>query len=504
MRTALTLKNTYWGIISQFIILLIGFVSRKIFLVTLDPTYLGLSSLLTNVISLISLAELGISSAIIYHLYKPIANGDKLKITQLMNLYKDAYRIIALTVFIIGVSFIPFLNTIVKDQSFSTEYIQLIFCLYLFDAVISYFYSYKRSIIFADQKNYIVVINDTVFRVLTGITNIVVLLITHDFVFYLLSTIILKFLNNLVISKIADSKYPYINGKDKIGKEDRRNIFVNIRDIFVNKISWTVTSATDNIIMSVFFNLSTIGLVSNYSLVISSLQSFVSKILDSTQAGIGDLLVRESNTHIYIVLKRLNLLAFLISSSCSIGLAITINPLISIWIGDQYLIEYGPILVLILNFFFIVLRSPLWQMMAVSGLFRQERNIAIIGTVSNLLISLILVEIIGLIGIFLGTLISIIIQIILKIPLFLNNFLSISSIDYFKDLVKFIGLFIFEFFIVYSIASMIFIENKFLELICLILLCLSIPTLINYLFFKNTKEYKYFTELFKKMFLKKI
>ncbi|MGE7182762.1 lipopolysaccharide biosynthesis protein [Peribacillus sp. NPDC006672] len=503
MRTQRTLKIIYWGLVSQVIILLIGFITRKIFLMILDSTYLGINSLFGNIISIISLAELGVSSAIIYHLYKPIADNNSKEITKLMNLYKKVYRIIALVITIIGLLFIPFLEYVVKDSTFSLGYLRIIFCIFLFDTVVSYFFSYKRSMIFADQKNYIVIINDTIFKILTAIVNIVILILTKDFILYLLSSTVLKVLNNITIALIADMKYPYIKNNDKLEKEKTKKIFKNIKDIFINKLSWTVTSATDSIIISMYFNLSIIGMIANYNLIILSIQNLVVKLLDSTQASIGDLLVKGKKEYIYMILKRLSLLAFFIASFFGLSLIFLSSPFISIWLGGQYLISNDIIIVLILNFFFLVLRTPLWQMVGVSGLFRQERNIALIGTIANLIVSIVLVKYIGLIGVFLGTLLSILIQIGLKVPLFFNNFLLMKAREYFKTLLKFIILFFIEFLIIYYVSLLINIENRYFEFIVLALICMCIPNTINYLVFRNSEEYKYLKSLAENIVKKK-
>src|SRR5690606_11871543 len=130
MRTRLVLKNSYWGIISQLLILIMGFLSRWIFLDTLGPSYLGLQGLFSNVLSLLSLAELGVSSAIIYNLYKPLAENDQREVTKLMNFFRDAYRWIALAIAILGISLLPFLGFFIKDSEFTAQYISIIFCLF--------------------------------------------------------------------------------------------------------------------------------------------------------------------------------------------------------------------------------------------------------------------------------------------------------------------------------------------------------------------------------------
>jgi len=497
MRTQIVLKNSYWGIISQLVILLIGFISRKIFLDTLGPSYLGLNGLFSNIISLLSLAELGISSAIIYYLYKPLLEKNQEEITQLMNFYKSSYRIIASIIATLGLLFLPFIEIIVKDSPFTLIYLNLIFLLFLVEAVTSYFFSYKRSIIFADQKNYIIIKYDTLFRVLTEIINIIVLIHTQNFIFYLIIRILVKLINNYVIAVIADEKYPYINNKEKLDKHKKRNIFKNIKYIMINKLSWTITSSTDNIIISSFINLNTVGLMANYNMIILAVQNLVLQILNSSQASVGDLLVKDSKANILMILNRMTFFSFFVGSFCGVSLYVLINPFITLWIGSNYLLNEYIVGILVLNFFLLLLRTPLWQMIGASGLFKQDKDIAILGTVINLLISLILVKVIGLFGVLLGTLISLIIQIALKIPLFFKCFLKIKFFNYFFTSLAFILLFIVEAGITSYISSKVLISNDFISLSINIILCIIIPNLINIMLFKKNIHFTFFLALIK-------
>ncbi len=491
MRTRSALRNAYWGIISQIVILFLGFVSRKVFLMILDSSYLGLNSLFTNIISVISLAELGISNAIIYHLYRPLANNDTKEIAKLMNFYKRAYRLIAVVVAAIGLGILPFLHIIITDQTFPQDYIRIIFFLFLIDAVASYFFSYKRSIIFADQKNYVIIKINTLYKIILTITQIVILFITKNFVLYLVLNIIFKLFENITIAKIADKNYPYINERVVLESEKRKRIFTNIKDIFINKLSWTVTNSTDDIIISMFSNLSVIGFISNYNMLILAIQSLVAKTLDATQAGIGNLLAEESKDHIYTVLKRYSLLAFLIASFCGISLYTLSSPFIALWLGKEYIINSALIWVLVFNFFLLILRTPLWQMVGVSGLFRQEKNIALVGTAFNIIFSVLLAKSIGVVGVYIGTTISMVVQIFLKIPLFFKRFLQKNFWPYFYFVFSKVFIYLGELVLVQFIISFISIEMKILEFFVFAAVCLLVPNGINYLIYRRSEEFVY-------------
>ena len=200
-RTSSTIKNLFWAFIGQGIGLIISFISRIFFLKILGSEYLGLNGLFTNILTVLSLAELGIGTAIIYSLYRPLAVKDELKIKQLMFFYKKTYIIIGIIILILGIAITPFLKYLINDIP-NIDYIWLIYILFVIYTSVSYFYSYKRNLIIADQNRYIATIYRYLFYILLNITQIIYLVITKDYFGFLVLQIIFTILENIFVSKI--------------------------------------------------------------------------------------------------------------------------------------------------------------------------------------------------------------------------------------------------------------------------------------------------------------
>ena len=199
-RTANSIKNIITGFTGQAVQMLLGFVSRMVFVRCLSQDYLGVNGLFTNILSMLSLAELGIGTAIVYALYKPLADKDEEKLASLMHVYSIAYRSIGIIVAVFGLCLIPFLKFFIADPPDIQESLVVIYCLYLFNTASSYFFTYKTSILNADQKNYIVVGTSYIVTVIQTVAQIIILLNTRNYLLYLLCQILFGLTYNFIIS----------------------------------------------------------------------------------------------------------------------------------------------------------------------------------------------------------------------------------------------------------------------------------------------------------------
>ena len=228
--------NMVTALFCQVVNLCLNFVSRTYFIQALGAEYLGVNGLFSNVLSILSFAELGIGNALVFSMYKPLAVGDHQKLTSLMALYKKAYRIIALVVAVTGLLYIPFMEYTIKDHPNIPENLYIIYLLFLCNTVVSYLVVYKKSIITADQKNYIVLIASEIPHIIQIVAQIAVLIIYHSFIGFLVIQIAFTFVGNLACAIIANKKYPYIlNKPDPLDKEERSEIFRNIRSMAMYK-----------------------------------------------------------------------------------------------------------------------------------------------------------------------------------------------------------------------------------------------------------------------------
>ena len=294
-RTEYSILNIITGLGGYALNTIIGLVCRMVFTRTLSAEYLGVGGLFTNILSMLSLAELGVGSAIVFALYKPLATGDKEKIASLVNFYGQCYKVIGIAVGIIGIALMPFLNLLVEEPNIK-ESIYLIYGLYLFNSASSYFFSYRSSLIMAAQQNYIVTATNYVITICQSILQIIWLVATREYIGYLIIQCVGGLIYNFVISYIARRKFPYIVAKDikPLEENERSGLIRNVRALVIWKISGLLVNSTDNIIITYFSGLATVGLSSNYTLLSTTLNSLLNQLFSSISASVGNLNAIES------------------------------------------------------------------------------------------------------------------------------------------------------------------------------------------------------------------
>ncbi len=408
MRTQNSLKNASVGVLGHVLTLLFSFVSRSVFIYALGSQYLGLSGLFTSILMVLSLSELGFGSAIVYSMYKPLAQRDTAKVQALLHLYKTAYRVIGLVILVLGVCAVPLLPYIIKDAPPDVN-ITLIFLLYVLRSVLSYwFFAYRRAIISADQKSYVLAPYTYATTVATTISDIVILLFFHNFELYLAAQILISALSNLFVARKAGKMYPYIlePPAEKLSKVERKGIVKNVYGLFMYKISGIVLNTTDNIVLSTFIGLAVVGLYSNYLLIISSVTVFLERIFGGFTASIGNLDATESPQKKHFIFECLNFLNFWLYGFCGICFWVLVNPFITLWIGKSYLLDFGTTLVIALNMLTAGLQQAVIAFKDGCGLFWQGRYRALISALINVVLSVLFVHFWGIFGVLLATVIS--------------------------------------------------------------------------------------------------
>ena len=252
-RTKNSVRNLSYALVGQGIGFIVSFIARIFFIRTLGREYLGLNGLFTNILTILSLAELGVGEAITYSLYKPLAENDIRKCTMLMQVYKKVYNVIGIAILLVGVALTPFLPLIIKDMP-NIPYINLIYILFVVNTSVSYFFSYKRNLIIADQKRYIATFYRYLAHIVFTFLEIVYLVFFKNFIGYLIIMIAATLADNLMVSRKAMKMYPYLNSKEKIplDKESKNNIIKNTKAMMMHKVGGVVVNSTDNILLSKF------------------------------------------------------------------------------------------------------------------------------------------------------------------------------------------------------------------------------------------------------------
>ena len=297
-RTKSSVINSLTSITTQILTVVMNFVVKIVFTRTISMEYLGVNGLFANIITMLSLADLGIGTAIPYSLYKPLAENDHRKVKVFMKFYSKVYNVIGTVVLLIGLGLIPFLPYLIKGGE-GVDNLSFIYALFVIHSASSYFFVYKRFLIEADQKGYITARITFAFSFLLSLVQIAILYIYHNFIFYLLSSIIFVVLQNIYISRKATKLYPYLKEevKDEMDKEDVKEITKNVSSLFVYKVGSVVTNGTDNMVISKFLGLVPVGIYSNYILVTKSLNNVVSQLFIAITSSIGNLVVTTNKEH---------------------------------------------------------------------------------------------------------------------------------------------------------------------------------------------------------------
>ena len=494
MRTNYSVKNSITSFTNNIITFIVMFVGQTLFIKILGVEYTGLNGLFSNILTLLNLFELGFGSAITYNLYKYIKNNDKETIKSILRFYKKAYNYIAILIFLVGLLFIPFLKYIVKDVSVNIN-INIIYILFLISTISTYLITYKRNLLFASQRNYIINIINIIYVIVLNILQILILFLTKNYYLYLIIKIICILLENIVISIKVNKDYPYILEKNinPIDKKIKQDIFNKIRALVMHKVSGAITKGTDNILISYFFGIKIVGLYTSYNYIISSINKLFSNIVSASRASVGNLLVEGNKEKNYQVFKRISFLNFWITIFTTACLFILIEPFIKIWLGSNFLLDKIVLITLMINYYQVMMRNTYIVFKDAAGIWVEDKYVPLIKSILNIVTSIILLKIFGLAGVFMGTIVSSLVQWFYSYPKFVYiNLLNRSIKNYINDFITHFIILVSVLLICYFIN--IYSTNIFISFI----ICMIIPNLILYLLFRNKDEFKYYINLFKK------
>ena len=408
-RTINSTKNVVTSLLSQGLSVILKFVTRTVFINTLGKSYLGINGLFSDILTMLSLAELGIDTAITYRLYKPIAEDDHDRLRILMKFYKYAYLVIGAFILVVGAALIPFLPVLIKDYSTLGDLginPVLIFLLYLFNTASSYlFFAYRSSIIKAAQKLYITTIVTIIVSIVSQIVQIVILLLFKDFTLYVAISIAFSIITNWICSIIAKKMYPevFVRTDKRIEKKEIKDIFKDLGAVFVSKVNTVVLKATDNIVLSAFIGIATVGLYSNYLMLYTTIKSFLTALYNATKASMGDLFAQSDLKTKYNFFKLMNYITIILYGTAAVGVGVLANEFILSWIGSEYLIKMPFSILIGIEVLFMGIKQNLNQIRNVSGLFRQMWMRPLLGTIINLAVSIALVKPLGIFGVIIGT-----------------------------------------------------------------------------------------------------
>ena len=401
-----SIRNIIFGYGNQILTLLLSFIGRTVFIKVLGEDYLGINGLFSDVLTMLSMADLGFGTAMVYSFYKPIAEHDEKRIAALIHFYKRIYNWIAFVVAVVGVMLIPFLKYLVNlDQGI--PHLKIYYLFFLANTVISYLFVYKTSIINASQKNYLISQYQAIVNVVKTVVQIVALLVFHNYFIYLFIAIAATLANNLIASRKADQLYPEIRkSHEELDTESKKSIFENMKSIFLYKVSGVLLNGTDNTLISIIVGTVWVGIYSNYNMIITAVNNFVNTLFSSVTASIGNVIVTEKSGKRYEVFKVMQMISLMIAATTVVIMYSVMNDLIFVWLGERFVLSNQILIAIMCNFYLGNILRPIWSYREATGLYMQTKYIMLIAAGINLVLSIVWGNLFGMSGIIFASAVS--------------------------------------------------------------------------------------------------
>lgn len=495
-RTKKTMLNAIASLMDHFVIIMIKFASRYIFIFTLGKQYLGVSALFSSIITILSLADLGFGIALPQALYKPLAQKDERSICKILKFYSKVYTVISIAVIAVGLILLPFLRWIIADKGTNgIKYINIIYILFILQSASSYLFIYKKTLFAADQKDYCITFIESATSIISTLCQIFILLLTHNYLLYLSVSIIAIISQNMFISRRCDKYYPFLKEvklADNLDVSEIKTLSKKIYALFIYKVSIAVENGTDNLIMTAMCGIIITGICSNYTLIIKSVTSVLMRAMAAATASIGNVIATESNKNTYKIYSWLDFIGFWVYSVCGICMVILLNPFIELVLGREYLIGVSTVVVLCINFYICGTQGVNSNFRNAYGLFYEGRYRPACMIVVNIVSSIILAKYIGITGIFVGTILSRVFTVGVFDPyIVFKHGLKMPLINYYKSH----SIYHIVTFIVGFALSFIFNKWKISSLVWWILKAICLFLSINVIYIILFFRYRAFAEL---------
>ncbi len=489
-------RNIVFGYIGNLTTQILGFVLRSIFIAHLGDTLNGVNDLYTSLLSVLSMAELGVGTALNYSLYGPVARKDYEKIKSYMLLYRKAYRVIGLVIGAAGLLVSPFLPYLVKQpEGVSVRDMTLYYFIFLFNTVSSYFVAYKYSLVNAEQKNYIQTNVITVTKMITVTLQIGVILATRNFYLYLLTAAFVELIQKIFVSDYLNRRYPYLKDRNvaRLSREETGEVVQKTKALMFHKIGDVARLQTDSMIISSFINVTLVGYVGNYNMIFTSVSNFVNIIFNSVLSSFGNLIATESKDKQYQMFRVYRFFACWIYGFSAVGFFLLLTPLIILWpsVGPGKTLPATVVGLILTDYYFKGDRIVLSNFKTAAGVFEQDKYLALLQGAVNLVISIALVQKIGLSGVYVGTIVSGLIANVTKPFIIYKACFDRDAKAYFVDSVKYLTVILGILAVLAGVKSAVLQEITVLGFAGMFVLVVIVFNGVFLLLFGRTEEFGY-------------
>lgn len=475
-RTKNATKNIVFGTILKLYQIIVPFLMRTAMIYLLGVEYLGLNSLFTSILQVLNLVELGVGSAMVYSMYKPIAKDDEVEICALMKLYKIYYRIIGSVILVLGMILCPFIPHLIKSNVPADMNVYILYILNLLATVFSYWlFAYKNCLLSAHQRTDVTSKITIIINTIMYVAQFLLLFIFRNYYFYVIALLLGQITINIATAFVVDKMYPNYQAKGNLPKEEIKEINKRVKDLFTAKIGGVIVNSVDTIVISAFLGLSTLAVYENYFYILKALIAIVAVIFSSCTAGIGNSIIMESKEKNFRDFNKFTFIIFWLAglfSCCLIGLY---QNFMILWVGKDLLLDFSCVICLVIYFFVYEINAVLLLYKDAAGIWHKDRFRPLVTALTNLILNLILVNVIGLYGVLLSTVLS---SVIIGFPWLVQNlFTEIfkeSPKKYLIKILKYTILTIITCVITYWACNLINC-NTFITLIIKAIICVIIP-----------------------------
>lgn len=512
MRSKKVLINSIFGLAGYLVFMLSNLITRSVFTSQLGLSMAGVDTTFKNFLHVLSLAELGLSTGLIYKLYKPLEEKDNSAIKRVLNFYKQAYKVIAL-IFMGGAVVLSFIVTFfVTDTDKSPVYLSILFLLYAGDTVASYLFANRKALIVADQNNYLVNRNDAFISIITLVTQVTLLYLTKSFIVFAVVKIVCRIIGATLIGRKFNKMYPEIaadKSKETISGSEKKDLLKNMSAMLCHRIGGVSVTATGSAIISAFIGTVAAGVYGNYTLITTTLLTLVTQVFHGITASFGNVLTVENEETVYKKFNQIYFFNYLIFSFSTVSVATLIQPFMRFWIGgkdDVILFEYSTVILLLIYFFLFGMRRSILMTKDSAGLYRPDRYFAITEAIINIILSLVLVSHYRTVNsVIIANIISIVLIPFWTQPIIVyKHVLKRNPISYYLRYAVYAALTVGMTLLTYWVAnSLINVENVILEIILKGIICLIIPNVINLIIFFKTPEMQGMIKMVKGIISKK-
>ena len=510
-------RNIGYGLINKVISLILPFVTRTVVIKTLGAEYLGLDSLFVSILQVLNITELGVSSAIVFSMYRPIVEDDDETVCALLNLYRKIYRYIGFVILIIGLMLCPFLPCMINQNPTVGGGIPkginlyVIYIIYLVNTVIGYLlFAYKTAIPNAIQRMDIVTNVNTITTVITKFFQIFILLLIGKidgqrsiaYYLYLLILPLCTLLNNIIISMLVSRYYPQYICCGKVSDKIKDDIKIKVVGLVINKVCATTRNALDSICISAFLGLTLTTMYNNYFYIINAITGVILIITSSILAGVGNSVVTDSRDKNYSDMRKMNFLYMWLSGWCTISMLVLFQPFMELWVGKQLMFPFGVVVCFCIYFYVLKMGDIRAVFSDAAGLWWENRYRAVAESIANIVLNIVLVQIWGIYGIIIATLISLFVinfgfgsQIVFK-HYFKNGKLWQYYVDHGRYLIVTIAISLITIGTCKILNELIGIEgwmqgggNATQTLMINAIVCMIVPNFLYFVIYKHTVVY---------------